>query len=166
VLAGTDRPSPEPEDAVWGPDGGLYVTDYQQAVIWRIPPGGRGATVWLADRRLDGTIFGTAGIVLLPDHKTLLFDQASNAGLGGGNPTAGELYSVAIQPDGRPGALHAIWESAPAAAADGFALAQSGHIYIALSGPSGDDILELSATGNQIANFGTPATGANGSSVP
>ncbi len=34
-----DQP-PMPDYAAWAPDGSLYVTDYQQAVIWRIPPGG------------------------------------------------------------------------------------------------------------------------------
>ncbi len=32
--------APMPDYAAWGADGSLYVTDYQQAVIWRIPPGG------------------------------------------------------------------------------------------------------------------------------
>ena len=50
-----------PDYAAWGPDGSLYVTDYQQAVIWRIPPGGAGP-IWLAARRLDGGTFGTACI--------------------------------------------------------------------------------------------------------
>ncbi|HEX6387942.1 MAG TPA: hypothetical protein VFZ89_00790, partial [Solirubrobacteraceae bacterium] len=26
--------------AAWGPDGALYVTDYHQATIWKVPPGG------------------------------------------------------------------------------------------------------------------------------
>ena len=32
-----------------------------QAVIWRVPPGGGAAQVWLTDRRLDGGEFGTTG---------------------------------------------------------------------------------------------------------
>jgi hypothetical protein len=157
--------SPMPDYAAWGPDGSLYVTDYQQAVIWRIPPHGGSATVWLADRRLDGAIFGTACIVLEPDHHTLLFDQASNAGLGGGNPATGKLYSVAIQPGGGPGPLHQLWESGPAEAPDGFALARSGHIYMALVGVS-NQVVELDAAGRVITRFGQALTGANGSAVP
>jgi len=42
-----DQP-PMPDYAVGGPDGSLYVTDYQHAVIWRIPPGG--GTPQLCDR--------------------------------------------------------------------------------------------------------------------
>jgi len=29
-----------PNYAAWGPDGSLYVTDFEQAVIWRVPRGG------------------------------------------------------------------------------------------------------------------------------
>jgi sugar lactone lactonase YvrE len=161
----TDQ-TPEPDYAVWAPDGSLYVTDYQQAVIWRVPPLGGKAKVWLADRRLDGVIFGTGGLVMMPDRHTLMFDQASNAGLGGGNPTTGKLYTVPIEPGGAPGPLHQLWESTPAAAPDGFALARSGDIYMAQVGPSANDIVEISPAGKTLTTFGTPGTGANGSSVP
>ena len=29
---------PEPDYAAWGTDGSLYVTDYTQGLIWRVPP--------------------------------------------------------------------------------------------------------------------------------
>jgi sugar lactone lactonase YvrE len=156
---------PMPDYAAWGPDGSLYVTDYQQAVIWRVPPGGGPASVWLADRRLDGGPFGTACIALMPDHRTLLFDQASNGGLGTLTPTTGKLYTVAIEPGGGPGPLTQIWESGPADAPDGCALAASGDIYLALVGAS-NQVVELSPSGLEIARFGQQYTGANDSSVP
>jgi hypothetical protein len=163
----TDLP-PEPDYAVWGPDGSLYITDYQQAVIWRVPPGGGRAHVWLASPALDGALFGTAGLVMLGDHHTLMFDQASNAGLGegGGNPTTGKLYTVPVLADGRPGPLRRIWESIPAAAPDGFALSRSGNIYMALVGPSANDVVEISPAGRTVATFGTPGSGADGTDVP
>ncbi len=159
-----DQP-PMPDYAAWGPDGSLYVTDYQQAVIWRVAPGGGAATVWLADRRLDGLIFGTASIALMPDGHTLLFDQASNAGLGGGNPTTGKLYSVRIEPSGAAGPLRALWESGVADAPDGFALSRAGHIYMALVGLT-NQIIELDSAGHELARFGQPLTGGDGSPVP
>jgi sugar lactone lactonase YvrE len=157
--------APMPDYAAWGPDGSLYVTDYQQAVIWRVPPGGGTPRIWLADRRLDGGPFGTACITMLPDQHTLLFDQASNGGLGGLNPSTGKLYTVPIEPSGAPGPLHQLWESGPGDAPDGCALARSGDIYLALVGAS-NQIVELSPSGQELARFGQQYSGANNSSVP
>jgi sugar lactone lactonase YvrE len=159
--------APMPDYAAWGPDGSLYVTDYQQAVIWRIPPGGGRARIWLVSPRLDGGMFGTACIVLMPDHHTLLFDQASNGGVPGTgtSPTTGKLYEVAIGPDGRPGPLKELWQSGPADAPDGCVLSRSGQIYLALAGVS-NQIVELSPRGRVLARFGQRDTGANNSSVP
>jgi sugar lactone lactonase YvrE len=157
--------APMPDYAAWGPDGSLYVTDYQQATIWRIPPGGGAAKLWLTDSRLDGGQFGTACILLMPDHHTLLFDQASNGGLGSINPSTGKLYEVAIEPGDRPGALQQLWESGPADAPDGCALARGGDIYVALAGVS-SQIVELDSSGHELARFGQQYTGANNSSIP
>jgi sugar lactone lactonase YvrE len=157
--------APMPDYAVWGPDGSLYVTDYQQAVIWRLPPGGGEGRIWLASRRLDGAIFGTAGLAIAPDHRTLLFDQGTGAGLGAGNPTTGALYSVPIEPDGGAGPLRELWQSYGAAVPDGFAVAASGDIYLAEVGLT-NQIVELSPAGRPIATFGQAFTGEDGSSVP
>jgi sugar lactone lactonase YvrE len=157
--------APMPDYAAWGPDGSLYVTDYQQAVIWRVPPGGGTPRIWLADRRLDGGPFGTACIALMPDRRTLLFDQASNGGLGGGNPTTGKLYEVALDSAGEHGPLRQLWQSGPADAPDGCALSATGNIYVALVGAS-NQIVELDPAGHEIARFGQAITGDNGSSVP
>jgi streptogramin lyase len=157
--------APMPDYAAWGPDGSLYVTDYQQAVIWRIPAGGGTAQIWLADKRLDGGPFGTACILLMPDHHTLLFDQASNGGLGTLNPTTGKVYEVPIGPGDRPGALKQLWESGPADAPDGCTLSRAGHIYVALVGAS-NQIVELDAAGHELYRFGQQYTGTNDSTVP
>jgi sugar lactone lactonase YvrE len=162
----TQNLAPMPDYAAWGPDGSLYVTDYQQAVIWRVPPGGGPPKIWLASPKLDGNMFGTACILLMPDHHTLLFDQASNGGsVGGGNPSTGKLYEVAIKHGGRPGPLRQLWESGPADAPDGCMLARSGHIYVALAGTS-NQIVELSGEGKELARFGQQYSGSNNSSVP
>jgi streptogramin lyase len=157
--------APMPDYAAWGPDGSLYVTDYQQAAIWRVPPEGGTVQLWMTDKRLDGGQFGTACIVMLPDHHTLLFDQASSAGLGAPNPTTGKLYEVPIGPGNRPGELKQLWESGPADAPDGCVLARSGHIYIALVGAS-NQIVELDSAGHELTRFGQQYTGTNNSTVP
>jgi sugar lactone lactonase YvrE len=158
--------TPMPDYGAWGPDGSLYVTDYQQAVIWRVPPGGGAAQAWLADPRLDGGPFGTAGIALAPDGRTLIVAQGSEAGLAAGNPATGRLFAVPIQPDGKPGALRQLWESGPADAPDGFAIARSGRIYVALVGPS-NQIAVVGPDGRELERFPQlPLTGDNGSPVP
>jgi sugar lactone lactonase YvrE len=160
-----DQP-PMPDYAAWGPDGALYATDYQQAVIWRVPPRGGTPQVWLADRRLDGDAFGTAGIALAADRRTLLVTQASSAGLAGGNPATGKLYAVAIAPDGRPGAILTLWESHPADAPDGFAIARSGRVYVALVGAAAQ-IAVIGPDGREEERFPqVPGAGDNGSAVP
>lgn len=159
-----DQP-PVPDYAAWGTDGSLYVTDYLQAVIWRVPPHGGTPSIWLADRRLDGDQFGTAGIVLGADRRTLYFTQQSSAGLGDGNPSTGKLYAVPIQADGSPGSIRQLWESGPADGPDGFGIARSGRFYIALAGSN--QLVVVGPDGSELERFpSTPQTGANGSPVP
>lgn len=158
---------PFPDYGAWGPDGSLYVTDYDQGVIFRVPPGGGAARVWLSDRRLDGGTFGSACILLMPDHHTLLFDQASNGDPASGatDPATGKLYEISIMPGDRPGAITQLWESGPADAPDGCQLSAAGHIYVALAGAS-NQIVELDSRGHELARFGQPYSGANDSPVP
>jgi sugar lactone lactonase YvrE len=160
----TDDP-PVPNYAAWGPGGALYVTDYLQAVIWKVPPGGGTPKVWLADPKLDGNQFGTTGIVLERNHHTLLvMQQASTAG-GDGNPSTGKLYSVRIRADHKPGALQRVWESKPVDGPDGFWIARSGRIYAALAGSN--QIAVIGRDGSDLGRFpSTPQTGGNGSQVP
>jgi sugar lactone lactonase YvrE len=145
-----DNP-PEPDYAAWGPDGSLYVTDYTQGLIWRVPPGGGRAQVWLSDPRLDGSLFGPAGIVLMPDHRTLMLSASAGGVTTGDNPTTGKLYTLPINTDGSPGQLHKLWESGPAEAPDGFALAQSGNVYMALVGPGTNQLVEISPSGKELS---------------
>jgi len=147
TFASVGGGAPEPDFAAWGPDGSLYVTDFAQFVIWRVPPGGGPAQVWLSDSRLNGIIVGPAGIELMPDGHTLML----STGGGGTNPTTGKLYTLPIRADGSPGALHQVWESAPLEAPDGFAIAQSGDVYMALVGPLANAMIELSPRYEEIA---------------
>jgi sugar lactone lactonase YvrE len=156
--------TPMADYGAWGPDGSLYVTDYQQAVIWRVPAGGGAAQVWLADHRLDGDMFGTAGIALAADHRTLVISQGSSAGLMAGNPTTGRIYTVAIGDDGKPGDLKQLWESGPAEAPDGLAIARSGRIYVALVSPIANQLVAVGPDGKEIdrspATFDAPSSAA------
>ena len=121
-----------PNYATWGPDGSLYVTDYGNPVLWRVPPRGGPAEEWLRSPMLDGADFGATGMQLMADRSTLIVAVMSGAGLGAGNPSAGRLLKVPIGADGKPGAPSVFWESGPLDSPDGFAIAQSGTVYVTL----------------------------------
>jgi len=153
-----------PNYAAWGRGGVLYVTDYGQAVVWRVPPGGGKAEAWFADPRLDGTEFGTAGLQMAPGHRALLLTQQSS--IDGPQATQGKLYRLSIRSDGRPGGLRALWTSLPGDLPDGFGIARSGRIYVANAGLS-NQLVVLSPDGQEIERFPElPLTGENGSEIP
>lgn len=144
-----DNP-PQPNYAAWGPDGSLYVTDFQQALIWRVPPHGGAAQVWLTDERLDGLQFGPTGIVLQPDRTSFLLSVFAGRP-GPDSLTTGALYTLPLQPDGAPGELDRVWESAPGDGPDGFAVGTSGTVYVALLGPTANAVVALSPDGQELA---------------
>jgi len=153
-----------PNYATWGPDGSLYVTDYGKPVLWRIPPGGGPPQPWLQDSRLDGGEFGTTGIALGADGRTLVVAQQSEAGGSAGNPTSGRIFTVPIDPGPAAGPMRQLWESLPFDGPDGFAIARSGTIYIALT--AADQLAAVAPDGTERERFPqVPASGANGSAV-
>jgi hypothetical protein len=157
---------PEPDYGAWGTDGSLYVTDYTQGLIWRVPRGGGNAEVWFTSPVIDGGLFGPAGLVLLPDHRTLLFSTGTNGPTTiGSNPTAGGLYKVKIAPSGKAYGLTKLWESGPREAPDGFAVSGAGNIYLTLVGPAANQIVEVSPTGSELARYPSPLQNAT-MSVP
>jgi sugar lactone lactonase YvrE len=161
----SDNP-PEPDYAAWGTGGALYVTDYTQALVWRVPPGGGEAKIWLTDPLFDGAQFGPAGIVLMPDHKTLMISTSAGGVATAGDPTTGKLYTVPIQADGKPGTLKKLWESGPREGPDGFALAASGDVYLALVGPGANQLVEIAPDGKEVARAPADPTTNSGMEVP
>ena len=140
-----DNP-PEPDYAAWLPDGSMVVTDYAQQLLWRVPPGGGKARVWMNDLQLDGEQFGPAGIVMSPSGRSLLMTVSSGGLTTSGvtdNATTGKLYRIDVSASGRPLRLTQLWASGPAEAPDGFAVSRSGHVYVALSGPGCNCLAEL-----------------------
>lgn len=154
-----------PNYAAWGPGGALYVSDYAQAVIWKIPRRSRRPRVWFASSALDGTEFGATGIVFRRGSRDFLISQQTTAA-SVANPTTGKLYRLPLRRNGRPGALSTLWESQPAELPDGFGIARSGRIYLANAGPSAQ-LVVLSPQGEEIERFPqVPFTGDNGSPIP
>ena len=124
----------------FAPSGDLYVTDIDQALIWRVPAGG-GQAGGLADRRAAGErLRARTGSSSWPTaarccSRTPLRTRAR------ATRRQGRLYTVAVEPDGRPGQLAQVWESRPLDAPDGIAIARSGNVYVALAGASQSDAL-------------------------
>jgi sugar lactone lactonase YvrE len=151
-----------PNFAAWGPEGGLYVTDYGQAVIWRVPPGGGKATPWYTDARLDGGEFGTTGLLLAPSRKALLITQQTGSQA---TPTQGHLYRLPIG-RAKQKELTVLWTSQPTDLPDGFGFGRSGRIYIANAGLT-NQLVVLSPEGEELERFPeSPGSGENGSKVP
>lgn len=153
-----------PNYAAWGPDGSLYVTDYGAPTLWRVPRRGGDAKPWLTDAAFDGGPFGLTGLALAADRRTLLVAQQSAAGGGAGNPTSGRISKVEIRPDRSPGPITPFWESRPLDGPDGFAVARSGAIYIALL--AANQIAVIGPDGTETERFGAVLTGDNGGPVP
>lgn len=145
-----------PDYATFSAAGDLYVTDIDQALIWKVPRGGGRPHVWFTDARLE-SLYGPNGIQFMADGRTLLFvNTASNPAAG--NPLTGRLYKVPVQPGGNPGDLTQVWESLPLDAPDGLAIARSGNVYVALAGSNqvvalSPDFVELARTpADPVAN--------------
>jgi hypothetical protein len=155
-----------PNYASWGPGGALYVTDYGDGVVWRLPPGSRTPQRWFEAPALDGAVgFGSTGIRYRPGRHDFLLTQQTVSD-GSDLPTDGALYRLPVDGRGRPGELERLWSSAPGDLPDGFGIGRSGHVYVALAGLS-NQLVELTARGEEVARFPeAPLTGDNGSPIP
>ncbi|MBZ5738596.1 SMP-30/gluconolactonase/LRE family protein [Nocardioides mangrovi] len=154
-----------PNYATWGPHGDLYVTDYGDGVVWRLPAGSRKPERWFESPALEGAIeFGTTGIRYRPGRGDLVIAQ-QNASDGSTLPTNGHLYSLPVKANGKPGELATLWTSQPGDLPDGFGLGRSGHLYVALAGLA-NQLVELTGTGEEVQRIGTALTGDNGSDIP
>lgn len=139
--------APEPDYAAWLPDGSMLVTDYAQQLIWRVPAGGGKAHVWFNSARLDGELFGPAGIVVMPGHRSVLVTAAT----GGittidlpNNSARGRLYRIHLGTHYRAAKVLTLWSSDVAQAPDGFAVsADHRHVFIAMAGPAANCVVEL-----------------------
>ena len=118
---------PIPNYATWGPGGALFVSDYAQAVIWRLDRRMQTPRPWFTSPALDGSEFGTAGIVFRPRQRDLLVTQQSTA-VDASAPTNGKLYRLPVRPSGEPGRLRTLWTSLPGDLPDGFGIGRSGRI--------------------------------------
>lgn len=154
---------PIPNYAAWGPGGRLYLTDYGQGVIWRLPAKGGEPTPWFRSTALVGAGFGTTGIVYERSRRSFLISQQTTA-----DPLdllRGYLYRLPVAAGGGPGAISTVWTSGPLDLPDGFGVAQSGNVYVALLGTN--QLVKLGPDGKVLAKFPPgPLLGTNGSAIP
>ena len=156
--AGQDM-KPWPDYIVLAPDGSLYETDSLQALIWKVPPGGGKGQVWFTDPRLQSLLgppaFGPSAMKLSPDHTTLYFTTVEGP-TGDGDPSAGRIWKLPIQPDGKPGTLQQFYVAQSADAPGGIGFAKSGDLYVSLSGSNA--IAQVGPDGKEKARFPDPIT--------
>src|SRR4051794_700719 len=155
----TQDMKPWPDYIVLAPDGSLYETDSLQALIWKVPPGGGRGQVWLTDDRLQSLLgppaFGPSAMKLAPDHRTLYFTTVEGP-TGDGDPSAGRIWTLPIQPDGTPGQLKQFYVAQSADAPGGIGFAKSGDLYVSLSGSNA--IAQVGPDGKEKARFPDPVT--------
>ncbi|WP_171987736.1 SMP-30/gluconolactonase/LRE family protein [Streptomyces sp. MP131-18] len=162
-----DRPA-FADDLAFAPNGTLYVTDIEQGLIWRIPPGGGAAEVWFTDPRLE-SVFGPNGIRFVDHGRTLMFAQSLH---NVSDPEdifegTGRIYTLPIQPDGGPGRLGLFWEGdEPGEGIDGFAIGRSGRVYAALALPNHNSLLVLDKHGREIERISTDESASHPSCQP
>ncbi|MDP3894942.1 SMP-30/gluconolactonase/LRE family protein [Nocardioides sp.] len=152
-----------PNFATWGPRGALFVSDYAQPVIWRIPARGGQPRAWFRAPGLAGIEFGTTGLVYEPGRRVFLIAQQTTK-----DPLGllrGRLYRLPVRAGGTPGQLRTLWTSLPMELPDGFGVARSGNVYLALLGTN--QLVRLGPDGRELERFPRlPLTGDNGSPVP
>jgi sugar lactone lactonase YvrE len=137
-----------PDYATFGPGGALYVTDIDQALIWRVPRGGGRPSVWLTDPQFE-SVYGPNGLQFMADGRTLLLAVTAVFPGSGGEPGSGALFKVRLRRDGHPGRPQVFWRSRPVDGPDGFAISRSGKVYLALAGAS--QIVVISPAGDELA---------------
>jgi sugar lactone lactonase YvrE len=137
----------EPDYAAFGPGGALYVSDIEQALIWRVPRGGGRPSVWLTDSRFESP-FGPNGVQFMEGGRRLLL-AVTGTRPDGPEVGAGALFEIPLRGRrARAGVPETLWTSRPFDGPDGFAIARSGRIYLALAGAS--QIALLSPSGEEI----------------
>ena len=150
-------PSTNPGDSlvdglVFDKSGALYVSDVQRATIFRVRPGGGGASaIWFQDPRLDGP-FGVNGLAIEPSGLRLLLAVTVS------NPPdsahQGSIYSLPLVDRPDPGNLTLVHRyPEPWAAPDGIIFGRTGRLYVALAGTNQISILD--PAGTEVARFPT-----------
>ncbi len=144
-----DNP-PFPNDIVFDDDGNLYVTDSQQATIFRVPPGGGQPQIWFQDVRLDG-FFGPNGIRVNPDRSRMFFVSTLAFDF------TGMVFSVPLVDAPSSADLQTFFRYDAQGGPQGpdqLAFGRSGNLYVTLAIPGFSGISILAPDGIELARLG------------
>lgn len=145
-----DRPA-WPNWATFAPDGTMYVSDLNQATIWKVPAGGGAAEIWYQNAdfasiySINGMQFDAAGRLNFVVTVSLAPDITSIG--------RGVVYRIAFDSNGSPGPLEKV---AVVGQADGLAIGTSGRIYLPISNPFDNSIQVVDpSAGSVVADLPT-----------
>ena len=154
--------TPMPDYGAWGPDGSLYVTDYQQA--------SSGASRRAAARRRSGwptrssTAARSAPRASRSRRTTGRSSSARAARPGWRRPTRPRAASSRSRsaPTGAPARSSSSGRAGPPRRPTAFAIAKSGRIYVALVSPIANQIVAVGPDGKEVdrspATFDAPSS--------
>ncbi|WP_415971948.1 SMP-30/gluconolactonase/LRE family protein [Rhodococcus sp. 077-4] len=143
-----DRPA-WPNWATFAPDGAMYVSDLNQATIWKVPAGGGAAQIWYHNAdfasiySINGMQFDAAGRL---DFVVTMSFAPDITSIG-----RGDVYRITPDSDGAPGPLEKV---AVVGQGDGLAIGTSGRIYVPISNPIDNSIQVVDpSTGAVVADL-------------
>jgi sugar lactone lactonase YvrE len=142
--------APQANDLAFAPSGDAFVSDSQQATIWRIPAGGGKPRIWFQDRRLATAFVGANGLRV--DHAARRLYVVVTLDLAG----ASLVYSLPLVR--RPAArrLTLVHRFAVGDLPDGIAFGARGDLYVAIASPTAPGIVILRPDGSQRARLRNP----------
>lgn len=139
---------PLPNDIVFDREGNAYITDSNQATIFRVPRGGGQPQIWFQDAGLDGVV-GPNGIRVTPDRKRIVFAVSFDV------HGTGAVYTLPLV--AQPAAADlAIFHQYAAEAPDDMAFGRSGKLYVSLA--LSNQISVLDPSGGEITRYSGPAS--------
>jgi len=149
---------PLPGDLAFLEDGTAFVTDAQQATLYRVPAGGGKPEIWLQSSKQAGffDLAGVSAVCVSPDGKSLYVTVSFCAEA----PWEGRIYRIPLKTAPTDEDIELVYAFENFEAPDGLAFGQDGLLYLALSVTN--EIAIVAPETGEVSRFGGP----EGSSIP
>lgn len=138
----TDTPA-WPNWPTFDAEGNLYVSDLNQATIWKVPRGGGAAQIWHQSRDY-ASVYAVNGMQFDADGALVFMNSLSFLP---GSLGRGVVYRLQIRPDGSAGQRTRIGLTG---IGDGLAIGASGRIYLPLSEPLANYVQVIDPNGRTL----------------